>query len=290
VQQELEGKDYLAGFVLLLLFGLLFDKTFWLSAILLALIGSGLALWVWDKMTSRTRSHENLLASQALRREELRSAEESLEGSTRKVLAEHLPTLARKRMQLLQPDDYGITDQTRWNKELDRFVQTVLLPRLSSTERALLIDQVGRLRPVIDNLIDVSAAEAAAKQIKALAQTGYGANLTARDFEHWCAAALRHHGWEARATPGSGDQGADVIAEAYGHRVVIQCKLYTKPVGNKAVQEVHSARAFYGATAAAVISTAGFTTSARALAASTGVLLMDRAELPQLRSLVSRSR
>ena len=40
----------------------------------------------------------------------------------------------------------------------------------------------------------------------------------------------------------SGDQGADIIADKDGMRLIVQCKLLGRPVGNKAVQEAHSAQ------------------------------------------------
>ena len=55
------------------------------------------------------------------------------------------------------------------------------------------------------------------------------------DFEAFCAEELRRAGWNARVTMQSRDQGVDVIADKSNVRVVLQCKLYTSPVGNKAV-------------------------------------------------------
>ena len=43
-------------------------------------------------------------------------------------------------------------------------------------------------------------------------------------------------GWDTLITPKSGDQGADIIIEKYNMKFVVQCKLYSQPVGNKAVQ------------------------------------------------------
>jgi HJR/Mrr/RecB family endonuclease len=167
-------------------------------------------------------------------------------------------------------------------------VQAVLHPALTSGERQVFDYNSGAYRQLLLEQIEVGAAKFAAEQARQFRTSGSGNDLTPRDFEHWCADTLQDHGWRARPTPASGDQGADVVAEMHGHLVVIQCKLYSKPVGNKAVQEVHSARTFYGATAAAVVSNAGFTPSARTLARSTGVLLLDRTELPQLGMLVRR--
>jgi restriction system protein len=54
---------------------------------------------------------------------------------------------------------------------------------------------------------------------------------------------------------------------------VVQCKAWSGSVGNSAVQEAISARSFYAADFAAVVSDGNFTTSARELAARSHVVL-----------------
>ncbi len=98
---------------------------------------------------------------------------------------------------------------------------------------------------------------------------------TPRDFELWCANILVEQGWKAECTPASGDHGADVIAEKLSRRIVVQCKLYSKPVGNGAVQEIFTACRHYQAQAAIVVTNAGYTKQAKEVAASTGVLLLS---------------
>jgi len=68
--------------------------------------------------------------------------------------------------------------------------------------------------------------------------------MTPIEFEEQCKTLLLNAGWDARTTSGSGDQGADVIAEVNNRRLVVQCKYYSQPVGNSAVQEVVAARLF----------------------------------------------
>lgn len=102
------------------------------------------------------------------------------------------------------------------------------------------------------------------------------------DFEFWVADALRHFGWEARVTQGSGDQGIDVIATSGGTRLGIQCKLHSGGIGNKAVQEAHAGKIFHGTDLAAVLSNAKYTRSAQALAASTGIMLLSPHDIPTL--------
>ena len=107
-------------------------------------------------------------------------------------------------------------------------------------------------------------------------------NMTGIQFEEWCATRLNALGWQAWTTRASGDQGADVIARKAGKTVVIQCKLYRKPVGNKAVQEAFAAKAHYRAYAAAVVSSNTFTTSAHELAQTTGISLFRADQIEHL--------
>jgi restriction system protein len=81
---------------------------------------------------------------------------------------------------------------------------------------------------------------------------------------------------------GVSDQGIDVLAEKDGVKVVLQCKLYSKPVGNAAVQEAHAGMAVASAQHSAVVSVSGYTRSARTAAASTQTLLLHPDELPAL--------
>ena len=71
--------------------------------------------------------------------------------------------------------------------------------------------------------------------------------MEGHDFEYFCAVLLKTNGYEkAEVTPGSGDQGIDVIAAKDGIRYGIQCKCYSSDIGNKAVQEAYSGKEFDG--------------------------------------------
>lgn len=99
------------------------------------------------------------------------------------------------------------------------------------------------------------------------------------DFEFWCANQLEKQGWRANVTKASGDQGVDIEAWRGGFCVVVQCKRYNQPIGNKAVQEVYAGKQHRYANAAAIIGTGGFTKSAIELAIATSVKLFDAEEI-----------
>ena len=102
------------------------------------------------------------------------------------------------------------------------------------------------------------------------------------EFEHWVADGLNAFGWDAQVTSATGDQGIDVIAEMHGMKVGLQCKLFSSPVGNKAVQEAFAGKTFHQTDAVCVMSNASYTPSAQKLATDTGVKLLSHHDIPNL--------
>lgn len=101
--------------------------------------------------------------------------------------------------------------------------------------------------------------------------------MEGHEFELWCADALRKLGYHhVKVTPGSGDQGVDVLAQKDGIKYAVQCKRYSSDLGNKPVQEVHAGKAIYHCHVGVVITNQHFTTGAKELAAATDTLLWDR--------------
>ena len=70
--------------------------------------------------------------------------------------------------------------------------------------------------------------------------------LEGHEFEYYCAELLRKKGFiDVEVTKGSGDYGADILAEKDGVTYAIQCKCYTAPIGVKAIQEAYAGRDYY---------------------------------------------
>ena len=96
-------------------------------------------------------------------------------------------------------------------------------------------------------------------------------------FEYWCADALRNSGFSnVSVTPGSGDQGVDVLAVKDGIKYAVQCKCYSSNLGNTPIQEVSAGKSFYHCHVGAVMTNRYFTPKAKELAEATGTLLWDR--------------
>lgn len=98
-------------------------------------------------------------------------------------------------------------------------------------------------------------------------------------FEHLLAKVLKYKGYQASVTQASGDYGADLILQKGREKIVVQAKRYRNSVGIKAVQEIYSAKSFYEADSAWVITNSYFSDSAKDLALKTNVRLIDRMEL-----------
>lgn len=100
--------------------------------------------------------------------------------------------------------------------------------------------------------------------------------MDGHEYENACGRYLQTIGFkDVQVTKASGDQGLDVVAFKDGKKYGIQCKYYSKPVGNKAVQEAFSGAKYYKCDKAIVMTNNTFTKSAKELAASLGVELWE---------------
>lgn len=180
------------------------------------------------------------------------------------IIEEHIATLSIKRKQLLVADEYGVVDYKSWGKEITRFHDSVVAPRIGQC-------------PDIIRRIETAVLEYSNKN--ELTKINFSEAMTPYEYERYCADLLCDAGWLARATKASGDQGSDVIATKGGIKIVLQCKLYTKPVGNKAVQEIYTAKQHEQADYAAVVTNQTYTRSARQISSTTGVALLHHAQI-----------
>jgi restriction system protein len=206
------------------------------------------------------------------------------------VPPDHLRTLARKRRFLRSKDDYGNVIDLGWGKELSYYYDTVMLVRLlPKRDAAGLTDQASfEIAQVAQGWKELIVEYIDQKVALIEVERSQKAPIDPYDYEQWCADLLEAGGWRVRRTCGSGDQGADVIAEKDGCVVAIQCKLFGTPVGNKAVQEVTAARIYYGATHAVVVSNQGYTASAKKLAGVANVTLVHHEQLNNLPFLLEK--
>lgn len=101
--------------------------------------------------------------------------------------------------------------------------------------------------------------------------------MEGHEFEFFCAGLLEKKGFtEVEVTKGSGDFGADILAEKEGVTYAIQCKCYTSPIGVKAIQEAYAGRDYYDRMVGAVLTNQYFTAPAVEAARKLKILLWDR--------------
>lgn len=107
------------------------------------------------------------------------------------------------------------------------------------------------------------------------------------EFEAYLAGLLDALGYRhIHTTKKSGDFGVDVLAERDGVTFAIQAKLYSQPVGVKAVQEVLAGKAYYRCHVGVVATNSSFTRNAEELAEKTGILLWDEQTLLRMETAV----
>lgn len=100
--------------------------------------------------------------------------------------------------------------------------------------------------------------------------------MTGYEYEEKCARLLEAKGFSnVVVTPGSGDQGIDVLADKGKEKYGVQCKYYEGTVGNKAVQEAYSGAKFYDCDVALVITNSTLTRPAKELAKKLGVTVWE---------------
>lgn len=107
--------------------------------------------------------------------------------------------------------------------------------------------------------------------------------MEGHDFEYYCADLLKNNGFlEVEVTKGSGDFGADILAEKDGITYAFQCKCYDKPIGVKAIQEIYAGRDYYDRMVGGVMTNQYFTQPAVELATKLNILLWDRGYLDNM--------
>ena len=110
--------------------------------------------------------------------------------------------------------------------------------------------------------------------------------VTGLEYEHLVARYLFMHGYtNITVTKGSGDFGVDVIAYEGCVKYAVQCKYYTGRVGLSAVQEAVAGKAIYDCDKAMVVTNSMFTKAAHDLASANEVVLLDKIEQAEIRSV-----
>ena len=103
--------------------------------------------------------------------------------------------------------------------------------------------------------------------------------MTGHQFEYFLSDLFNKMGYKVMKTKLSGDQGADLVIEKFGEKIVVQAKNYNQPVSNNAVQEAVAAKNHYNCQKAMVVTTNNYTKGAISLAKSNNVELWNKEKL-----------
>ena len=182
----------------------------------------------------------------------------------------------------------NITSATSYNNCLSiqskSTTYVLLTPRVDLTVLAFDGVRTGRI-PIANQLgnCEKTHNKAAVHNVFAPDDLTIVDGMDGHEFEHFCADILKKNGFiDVSVTPGSGDQGVDILATKDGIKYAIQCKNYTSSLSNTPVQEVSAGRIFYNCHIGVVLTNSTFTPGAVSLAQATGVLLWDRSTLAKL--------
>jgi restriction system protein len=199
------------------------------------------------------------------------------------LISRHILTLRKKYAQTVSRGDYGQwTGIDSWLKEIEIFSDAVVMSNAEVANvrtRALRLgfveffDVKTWLPSLIDAAIEASDIVEEAIDIE---------QMSGEVFEAHCFEILLSSGWSVVPKGGSGDQGVDLVGTLGKIRVAFQCKRYSQPVGNKAVQEVAAGRQYEQCDLAAVVTNATYTPAARQLASAINVMLLHYSELANL--------
>ncbi len=203
------------------------------------------------------------------------SAQDRIKKQLNQIIDSKIDALARRRAQLVQPDPYGNKVYDRWIKDVEYFINTNLFKTLNEFDLQI-------AREISPALFECVEQATSSKILAERPHQEFDDNMTATEFEHYRAEELRRSGWAARVTMASRDQGVDVIAEKEGVSIVVRCKLYKSPVGNKAVQEIVAARTHENADYGIVVTNNSFTSSANELANTNEILLLHYRDLSRV--------
>jgi len=107
-------------------------------------------------------------------------------------------------------------------------------------------------------------------------------SFTGYEFEHFLNTLFKKIGYSVEHTKLSGDQGADLIINKLGEKIILQAKRHTSKISNKAVQEVVASIKHFKADKGMVVTNNYFTNSAIELAKSNNIKLIDRDGLKKL--------
>ena len=192
----------------------------------------------------------------------------------KQIVRNHATQLSIERSRRIRKDAYGNVSEKGWEKEIEYFIDKTICRDLSAREKELL--DYERLFQKTARLVDTVARE---KNIHCETNLRFYEGMAGEDYEQLCMDILVKCGWDVSPTKKTGDQGVDLLAIKNNVRVAIQCKRYSKSIGNSAVQEVISGKLIYRAHYGVVVSNVPYTKAAKELSEAGNIKLLHHYHL-----------
>jgi len=260
-----------------------------------------IAFFIWNSIDSRRRKKEEerlaplrakKFKQQALASKQKQKRKQKREEDLWNKLSEEIQSIIENNIKIVAAayrtsvtsNSFGKKNYNKFIIELEEFIEDnskVLKKMRKFYEKKY--EKYEKYETYEIDFIQDSVIKFIEDEIEELYQNAdYTDDMDPFEYEHYCAEEFKKNGWIAEATQGSSDQGVDVKASRDGIDLVAQCKRFTKPVGNKAVQEVVAGIKYYEADRGIVIAPNGFTKSAKKLAESNNIDLIHHSEIKDL--------
>ena len=205
-------------------------------------------------------------------------------------------------------DDYGDVNLKSLYEEIERFLNKIMhedefkyaeilanviekKQPLQNREDSCLYSYSNEVKAQIRSELNQRFMTYFAEQKKRLSKYDHSivSKMSGMEFEFFLIDLLNGAGaYHVSGTPPTGDQGADIFFTYNDLKVVVQAKRYTGSVGNKAIQEVHSAKGYYKCDHAMVITSSRFTQASYSLANELGVFLISGNEISMFQSRLNQ--
>jgi len=189
----------------------------------------------------------------------------------KRAAKKHAKQLAIERRKAMVYDPYGKQDFTQWEKKgRAYFIDQYIFNKVSKNHELNSYELYDAFNEIYRRVEEVVEEIAANTEIPEL---DFNIEMTGIQFESFCEQKLIKEGWVVTRTKGSGDQGIDLIIKKGKRNIGVQCKKFSKPVGNKAIQEVKAGISHYNLSEGIVLTNNTFTKSAIQLAGTNGIKL-----------------
>ncbi len=135
------------------------------------------------------------------------------------------------------------------------------------------------------NAFDVWVNQRRQEELRSLGK--FWQSLSGHQFEQELAALFKRDGYKVELTPGSGDQGIDILLRRSGRTTVVQCKRTKTPVGPAVGRELYGTLKAFKADDGILAATGGVTSGVEKFFSDKPLRVMDLSEILNLQQRLS---